>query len=482
LVLVGLAVGACVSPISLEDRRCPCIQSGYRCCEATRICVRQTLACPAAEAGVVEEPPLPSPDAPVILIEADAGQLPLPGEAPPDGPRAPREAAPAAPDAAPAAPNAAPAPPDAALALPDASPPDAPAAPAADAAPDPDGPDPLPRWQTLAQTGLSEHLATSFDLRIAEDGTPFLVLSKLKLPGPSRATVVLRYDGSAWQPVGPELPGSEVLPGFVLAGNGTAYVLVNGVVTVLEPDGSRELPGPRSTIFIPPSPLGLARDAQGRFYSFAGQKMPSGGYLLGVARLTGTSWELLGPPDSFGRAPTPRVLQLAADRDSPYVAVNDLDEVFTDVRRWNGSDWSPVGGGTFIGQRGVLLVAPGGQTYFAPPGGLPIQKGSATAPWIELPALPVASDPVDLLPGLAAGAGDVLHVAYLGDRDPGPDVVPGAMISRLEGERFAALTVAGLEPEVFDSVKLAVARSGGAEVLYLAFSRELRIVVKRLQR
>jgi hypothetical protein len=465
LVLVGLALGACVSPISLEDRRCPCIRSGYHCCEATRICVRQTLACPTAEAGVVEEPPPPSPDAPIILIEADAGQLPPPGEAPPDGARAPTHAAPA--------------PPDAALAPPDAGPPDA---PAADAAPDPDGPDPIPRWQTLAQTGLSDHLATSFDLRIADDGTPFLVLSKLKLPGPSRATIVLRYDGSAWQPVGPELPGSEVLPGFVLAGNGTAYVLVNGAVTVLEPGGSHELPAPTTTIFIPPSPVGLARDAEGRFYTFAGEKLPSGGYLLGVARLTGTSWELLGPPDSFGRAPTPRVLQLAADRDGPYVAVNDLDEVFTDVRRWNGSDWSPVGGGTFIAQRGVFLVAPGGQAYFAPPGGLPIQKGSATAPWIELPALPVASDPVDVPPGLAAGAGDVLHVAYLGDRDPGPDVVPGAMISRLEGERFAGLTVAGLEPEVFDSVKLAVVRRGGAEVLYLAFSRELRIVVKRLQR
>ena len=279
-----------------------------------------------------------------------------------------------------------------------------------------------------------------------------------------------------------DLPGSESPPGFVLSGDGTAYVRLDGVLSVLESENYRELSPPPPMLLLP-SPLGLARDGQGRFYTFVGEKKPTGGYLLGVARLSGSSWQLLGPPDSFGSAPTPRELQLAADRDGPYVADNDLDEVNTDIRRFDGGNWVPVGGDPFVAQRGVFLVAPDGQVYFAPPGMNPIKRGSATAPWIDLPALAIPTDLVDVPPtGLAAGTDNVLHVAYLGDRDPGPGVVPGAVVARLEGARFAALTLAGLGTGVFDSVKLRVGRSGGAEVVYLARSRELRVVVEKLQR
>jgi hypothetical protein len=369
-------------------------------------------------------------------------------------------------------------------AAPDTAPPDAPPdAAAPDTAPPPDAApdaDPGPRWETLGQEGLVEHLALNFELRIADDGTPFLALSKPRPPS-SRLTIVLRYDGSDWQQVGGDLPGNEVPPGFVLARNGTPYVLTGGVLYVFRGETWDEVTIPPPPTFIPAfPPVGLARDDLGRIYTFVGNPSPDRtGYLLGLMRLDAGSWQLLGAEDSFFRIPTSRDVQLAADRDSPIVADSDLDEVFTDIRRWNGRDWVAVGGGTFEANRGVLMAAPDGQTYFAPPGGLPIKRGSATAAWVDLPERPTAL--VDVAPSLAVGSDGLLHVAYLADRDPGPAEVPGPVVSRLEGDRFADLPAAGLEPDTIESIKLQIGRGGGTEALHVAYSRELRIVVKRFR-
>jgi hypothetical protein len=237
------------------------------------------------------------------MVVADGAAPPDVTAALPGGPAAAGPAA-AAPDAA----------------APDAAAPDAPALDTAapDAAADVNPSVSGPRWQTLGTTGLSEHLAANFDLQVADDGTPFLVISKATPPRLSRVTIVLRYDGSDWEQLGSELPGSDVSPGFVLTGDGKPYVVVGGLLHVLQGDW-QELPRPPAPSFIPTlPPVGLARDAQGRFYTFAGSPDPDGhGYLLGVLRLTGGSWQLLGPPDSFGSAPTGRDLQLAADREGP---------------------------------------------------------------------------------------------------------------------------------------------------------------------
>lgn len=57
LPALGLLLGACVSPVSLDERACPC-GDGWSCCEATQVCVREALSCPAPE-----DQPSTSPDA-----------------------------------------------------------------------------------------------------------------------------------------------------------------------------------------------------------------------------------------------------------------------------------------------------------------------------------------------------------------------------------------------------------------------------------
>jgi hypothetical protein len=458
-VVISLALCACAAPVPLEDRRCPCVEPAYRCCLATGTCVARALACPVADPGMVQEP------------------------APPAGAAAPDAAAP-----------------DTAIALDapapgsDAAVPDAPAldpptpdAPAADAAPPDIGPTlSAPRWVALGETGLSGHRVIDFDLRVAEDGTPVLVLSQLPPGGRPRVSSVLRYDGTDWQILGEDLPAGDVLPGLALSRDGTPHLAVGGALLVLVAGNWQTLPLPPAPMFIPPAaPMGLARDDQGRFYLFAGRMETGFAFPVGVTRFDGGSWELLGPVDTFGRAPSPSTRILAADRQGPYVCVSDVDEVFVDVRRWDGRAWVAVGGGTFEAQAGgTFLVAPDGQAYYALGGGLPIKTGSPRAPWRDLPVVTSAREVVDLppLPALAVGPDGVLHAAYLADRDPGPAIVPGPAVFRLEGDRFLELPLTGLPPGTFDSIELQIGRSAGRDVLYLAYLRDLQLVVTRLQR
>jgi hypothetical protein len=84
-------------------------------------------------------------------------------------------------------------------------------------------------------------------------------------------------------------------------------------------------------------------------------------------------------------------------------------------------------------------------------------------------------------PGVAVSADGALHVAYLADRDPGPDVVPGPRVMRLDGLRWTELPTAGLDPNVFDAIALALTRRGGRDIPYLAYVRANQLIVKKLE-
>src|SRR5262249_34076784 len=66
-----------------------------------------------------------------------------------------------------------------------------------------------PIWRALGQTGLGDMIVGSFDFELSPDGTPFLAITKLMPPGRARSTVVLRYDGAAWQKLGDDLTGTD---------------------------------------------------------------------------------------------------------------------------------------------------------------------------------------------------------------------------------------------------------------------------------
>jgi hypothetical protein len=138
LVLSALAIAACVGPLPLEGRRCPCLDVGWVCCQPTKTCVPE--AEPASCSGAIGEP-----------ATTDAG-LPLA-----DGPVDPDGAA--DPDAAAAADAAVPGPADPTLAR-DAAAPEAPAVEPDAAAPDRPAPEPEEPCQAPARGCSADRSAT----------------------------------------------------------------------------------------------------------------------------------------------------------------------------------------------------------------------------------------------------------------------------------------------------------------------------------
>src|SRR5919112_4894593 len=59
LVLVGLAVWGCVSPLSEGERPCPCAE-GWICCAQTRMCTQDTNQCPGGPDAVLPDDTAPA--------------------------------------------------------------------------------------------------------------------------------------------------------------------------------------------------------------------------------------------------------------------------------------------------------------------------------------------------------------------------------------------------------------------------------------
>jgi hypothetical protein len=441
LLIATLAMGACASPESLEGRPCPCAGE-YSCCAGK--CVARGSRCDdRADAS-----PDAAADAPAGAADAQRDN------APPD------LATDLSPDLHPDAPLDLPS--DVARDLP----PDAP---------------PPPRWQALADTGLGEHLELWFDLKIAPDGTPFVAIEKHTPPGRSRVTMVLRYELGAWQQVGDTLPGAETAA-FALGPDGTPVIEAFGVIYRFQQGQWKALPEVGQGLAISTASAALAIDGAGRIHTVAFDVMQTG---FSVVRFNGTSWEIVARRNASIKRGVPF---LRFDSRGPYLAVassdiTGIEPSTTEVWRASGADWLPVGGLLENFLAGAVAVAPDGTAWAisSDESGIDTRRAAVASPWTELEFRPAFTGVSLAAPGADVSTGGVLHVAYLADRDPGPDVVPGPLVVRLEGSKWTELPTAGLDPNVFDSIKLALTRRSGRDVPYIAYSRLNRVVVKTLE-
>jgi hypothetical protein len=444
LLIATLAATSCASPAPLEGRGCPCAP-GYKCCAA--VCVAEAQRC--AEDAAQDGPAVPPIDAgadialdgPIDAAPSDAGGDGAAAEGPRD------QAADLAPDR----------PPDLAPDLPPDAPP--------------------PRWQTLGGAGLVEHLALWFDLEIAPDGTPFVAMEKLMPPGRSRVTIVLRYDGVAWQKVGEDLSGADVAA-FAIAPDGTPIVQAFDVIYAFQQGQWKPLPDVGQGFSIPTRTPTLGLDRNGRIHIVV---FDAAGEGLSVMRFNGTSWELVGRPNvSAKRLPS----FLAFDASGPYLAFADLDALTTEVRRSSGSDWVVVGGGPIYPfTASAFAVTPDGTSWAisADSTAVAARRAAAGGAWMETEPLFAFGATFSPTPGVDVTPEGVLYLAYLADRDPGPDVVPGPLVVRRDGSRWTELATSGLDPNVFDAIELAVDRRGGRDVPYIAYVRANQLIVKKLE-
>jgi hypothetical protein len=432
------ALAACTPPLELDDRQCPCA-AGYHCCGAT--CVPEIQICPGEDASSEERS---SPEG-AVADDVQSGS-----DAPETNARQD-----AAGDAGP------------------------------EAAPETDGGEAVdagPIWKTLGLDGLRDDLVAEFDLEIAADGTPFLGLSNL-IPGAGRArtSLVRRYDGTGWQKVGDDLNGSTLPLTFALLPDGTPYILADAQLKSFQKGAWQDLPsvGPDFVASVHATALGV--DRSGRLYVVAGDVSADAAFdAIVVLRFTGTGWEELGPRGALVSAHTQ--LMFGFDASSVYVAIPDPGAMTTVVKRYNGSNWETVGDGPLASGTGSFAVAADGVAYFAwaDANSVRIMKSSG-GPWGELAYIPGPYNVSPRVPSIDLGSDGTAYIASLFDRDPGPDIVPLPAVMQWSGTQWIGLTTTGLEPSVFDAIKLRVGNTGGRAVPYMAYLRENRLIVKKLQ-
>jgi hypothetical protein len=292
---------------------------------------------------------------------------------------------------------------------------------------------------------------------------------------------VLRYDRAAWQQVGEDLPGAETAA-FALGPDGTPVIEAFGVIYRFQQGQWKALPGVGQGLVISTASAALAIDGAGRIHTVAFDPMQTG---FTVVRFNGTSWDVVAGRNASAKRGVPH---LALDTRGPYLAVassdiNGIEPSTTEVRRASGADWVPVGGLLENFLAGAFTVAVDGTAWAmsSDGSGVDTRRSVAGGPWAEIEFKPAFTGVSLAAPGADVSPDGALHVAYLADRDPGPDVVPGPLVVRLDGLRWTELPTAGLDPNVFDSIKLALTRRAGRDVPFIAYSRLNRIAVKTLE-
>lgn len=438
---VLIALAACTQPLAIDGRKCPCV-SGYRCCGS--LCLPGNAVCPGGSDAANDA----STDAPA----GAAGGFDVDQDMADTHDAAVDSAAPEIPESAgdgniPSS--------------------DGPVDAAADAT--------TAAWQTLG--GLDDEIG-GFDLQVDGSGLPLVAVSKLILPGRTRATAVFRHDGNAWQKLGADLPGSPfAVIAFAVSADGTPYVVSNQTIKVFQGGDWMTLPGFGNNIVLPTNMPVLGIDRSGRLHTIVVDTTTTAFTLM---RFGGAGWDPVGPQDSLGKNGSYPLL--AFDNTQPYVGNTDVDGMRTEVKRYSGSAWEVVGGGALSPPQNALVVAPDGKAYGAVAISTSIQVfRSAAAPWSMLDSIMAPYNVHTVEPALDLAPDGALHVAHIADRDDGVDVVPGPLVKRWQPSGWTALPTEGLDPNVFDVIKLRISLRAGRTVFYVAYSRTNRLVVKRLE-
>ncbi|MEE9270792.1 MAG: T9SS type A sorting domain-containing protein [Candidatus Krumholzibacteria bacterium] len=231
----------------------------------------------------------------------------------------------------------------------------------------------IARWDGFAWQTLGPGLAGDVNAIAASGGTVYVGGAFTTISGGGAAFRVARWNGSSWSALGSGV--SDVVNAIAIDG-GDVYV--GGAFTVAGGAGALRIARWNGSTW---SPLGsgvtdvvnaIAIDG-GDVYVGGAFTVAGGAGALHIARWNGSTWSPLGSGVSGGD-----VNAIAIDGGDVYVG-----GAFTlaggagalRIARWNGSSWSPLGGGVAGGN--VNAIAVGGGNVFA--GGTFTTAGGAGA-------------------------------------------------------------------------------------------------------
>jgi len=414
-------VVACVSPISLENRPCPCA-ADYVCCDSTRICLRPGQVCPiggGAGAGGAG------------AGGAGAGDAGRPGSGAGEGG-------------------------------------DAGEGEAGGASTGVAGARSEPAWRAVGADLELPQPTNAPNLALDAEGTPYVAFRACDPCGPpAQATnkpVVARYAG-VWETMPstglPEL--IKMSPAIRVDEPGRPVVLTEQGVHAF--DGERWLPAPE--LPSPPSEEArLQRDAEGRLHTTVYD-----GTLgeLQVVRLANSSWQNVGAaiPADAANARLHLAGAFAYLAHSRRSDLSDGSELV--VRRFDGVAWELVS--TLEGTALELALSSAGTVYVAvkdPLGDSARILRYEADEWTELGVQPVSFS----APRLELAGQGTLYMTHV--------VGNFVTVLRLDGGRFGDLDSAEIG-QAISLPALAIAELEGAEVPYVAFLSGAGVRVRKYE-
>ncbi len=207
-------------------------------------------------------------------------------------------------------------------------------------------------WAVVGSAGFSSSQIQSPSLAFAPDGTPYVAYQDLG-PNNNWKATVMKFDGTAWVPVGTAgfTAGNALDTSLAFAPDGTPYLAYmdyasNYKATVMKfSGGTWSLVGSAGFSAGQVSDTGLAFAADGT--PFVVYRDGGNGNKITVQKFNGTNW--VGVGSAAFSAGTAEYAKLVFSPDNvPFVAFTDggYGGKVT-VMRFSGSNWEPVGSAGF---------------------------------------------------------------------------------------------------------------------------------------
>lgn len=206
------------------------------------------------------------------------------------------------------------------------------------------------KWDGATWTALGAANDWVFALALAPDGTLYAA-GRFTMIGGVAASRVAVYDGTNWSALGTGFnnpPNALVVDsdGVLYAGGGMNVVGAGSARSVFRWDGTGwSVPGGGNG--VDNTAYSLALDADDNLYVGGSFSSVSGVAAKGLARWDGASWNEVG--GGLTQTGGEIVYALAFDAAGDLYAGGTFTEIggvaASRVARWNGTDWSDVGGG-----------------------------------------------------------------------------------------------------------------------------------------
>lgn len=443
--MVSVAATNCAPTLSLEDRKCPCT-ADYHCCESIGICRANGVACPD---GTGTGGDTSSHDAGSGGTNIGAGGVSSGG----DGSVTSGGAGASNAGGAGASTNTG-------GAAPGGVANSGGAGSSIDAGP--------PRWRSLDAPGLASYeVRDTCDLELDSNGAPFVAFRSCHACTSTSAVppVVLKYDGSKWQPLPAQgLPSTTIHAPLVVSSDGAPHLLVDQ--SVLSFDGARW------TERAPTIPAGLTPDRNFEIDAsdqFAVTTFNAALAQISVLRFESATWRTLGSALTSNSAGE----RLTLGGTDLWLAHSNGAGSFpggtTLVRRFDGLGW-PVVQQLNASEFFEFAVTSGGTIYAASQNGSPA--------------------PVSVTESSGGTSTEILNTTMLATPDlrVGPDgslysasLMDGFVnLSSWDGSKWTDWDNAGLDT-ASQVPALRIAERSGRIVPYLCFTRGLGLVVMKYE-